>query len=333
MARVLCALSGIEFQVEFLPIPIHTREVAHPIFSLDQKRLIHLIGRWSDGSLDSTQSYLLFLALLNSTEQIEWRTPASRTSQTPSIVANNMEQLVLVVGRCELIRNPRFTLPKFSINQETKDLSNVSHWIESWHNCYTEFLSGNRQADLRAKILRREEALEKLIKDHSKRTGSYVRMLADWAVEAGEFPTGQILGIRICDYWKDIIIKCVSDSQIFTIPRADLEELIEHCEDYIPHGTIYAHALMETLRAGLAKQKNYLGLGDLDLSISETKFRVLSADDSVESANIMAMIDSAPISIPDPKDYPNKIAYLKAKMRYDMSVQYKKSSSNGEVQS
>jgi hypothetical protein len=126
------------------------------------------------------------------------------------------------------------------------------------------------------------------------------------------------------NYWKQIIRKCINKDSIFKIPLIDLEDLIEHCEINIPHGSIYAHTLMELLRAGRDRNKNFLGLGDWDLSSSSISYRIISEEDSVETANFSAILMSAPTTEPRLQEYPSRFAWLKAKVKWDMAQNHQK---------
>lgn len=130
--------------------------------------------------------------------------------------------------------------------------------------------------------------------------------------------------MELSDYWEEIIIKCAKESAIFQIPEADLQELIEHCEDNIVgEGSIHAMALMRHLRRGKAMQQSYLGLGDIDLaSATRTSYRILKPTESAEDANIQNMIDIAPISEPVRKNYPDLVSFIKAKARWNIAQNY-----------
>jgi len=324
--RILCAYSGLEFKVEHFPATLVSREICHPIFYLPQHKLISYIPKWYAGELTATDSYLLYLALLNSTELIEWRVPALKTNKSVGIVAHNIESLASIVSKMNVIKHPAFVLPRFVISPETKTLENSTFWIQTWVDQYNEWSSGYRTRTLDEKITRREEALERLINNSSRTVESYANILADWAILAGNFPksTTEVLGkqVPLCEYWRSIIKACAKNESIFSIPKKDLEELVEYCEEEIPHGSKYAHTLMEFLRNGLRKQKNYLGLGDIDLN-SEVTYRILSPDTSVEDANKQALIDSAPKEEPRESQYPTKISFLKAKLKWQMAESYR----------
>ena len=321
--KILCAYSSIEFTCEHFPCSLTSRESYHPIFNIPQKRLLSFLGKWSSQELTPTDSYLLFLSFLNSSDLVTFRVPAIRTENTDSIIALNMEPLVKILIRLNTVNDPTKIFPRYVITPETKDLTNVSYWIHNWKSAYQDFLDGYVSANESQKLITRETALERLIKNPHKPVSSYSGQLSEWAAVAGQFPTWTTLSpftgrsLTCSEYWKLLISKCTHEESILAVPRIDLEDLLEHCEINIPVGSIYSNLLFQVLRKALEKQKNFLGLGDMDLS--KSTYHILESSDSVEHANLRAMIDSAPEEEPKPESYPTKIAYLKAKMRWSMA--------------
>lgn len=332
MAKILCAISGIQFSCDHVPMYLQSREAHHPIFNLPTPKLLGLYGKWIKQELTEIDSYLLFLALLDSTELMRWTIPAQRNAHTSSIVANNMSQLVHVIGQIDTIKHPSFALAQISISSETKTLENVKHWIESWSAAIVDFKDGYRLSyalqEKNRKLISRENHLSKLIKDQSRDPVEYARIVAQWAAVAGEFPENgttpnPLTGTRtsISDYWKDIITYCLKEEKMFSIPATDIHELIEHCEDNIDHGSIYAHTLMSILRTSIKKQKDFFGLGDFNLPAGPM-FRILDGNANIEDANKLSMIAAAPTSEPRKEQYPNLIGYLRAKAKWDMAQAY-----------
>lgn len=345
MAQITCSYSGILFHCEHMPVSLHSREYHHPLFTLPKKKLLSLSGEWSRGKLTHTESYLLYLSLLHSTDLVIWRTPATYTPRTTSIVANNMESLIHIIGKIDLIQHPSFTLPKFAISYDTSDLSNSYHWIHAWIDKYDEWSQDTKAAARREvvkdRIQRREASLEKLLKTSFSKPDSVANIIANWAEDAGDFPDFLVshplkknVKLPIAEYWKEIIRASVHDDRIWQYPKKDISELIDHCEDHIDHGSIHAHALMKTLRQGLIKQSDYMGFGDVDLAGRTTSFRVLDPSTSAEDANKLAAIQSAPLIEPSRHQYPTSFAYIKAKLKWDMAQRYRNDSgsdqSNGD---
>lgn len=322
--KILCAYSGIEFTCDHFPASLYARESYHPIFNIPQKKLLGYIGKWGAGELTPTDSYLLFLSILKSTDLVNFRVPAIRTTNTDSIIALNMESLVRTVIKLNAVTSPSVVFPQYVISPETKGLENVRYWIENWMEAYKDYQDGYKSAHESSKLIHRENALERLIKNPHKPISSYSTQLAEWAALAGKFPTfviqspfNQSQTITCADYWKLLISKCAREESIFSVRRTDIQELLEHCEDNIPVGSIYSNALFKILRHAIERQKNFLGLGDFDLS--KSTYSLLTDEDSVESANLKAMVESAPEYEPKPESYPSKFLYMKAKLRWDMA--------------
>jgi hypothetical protein len=326
--KILCSLSGVEFTVEHFPGYLTSREVAHPVFSIPQKKLLPYISKWASAELTTTDSYLLFLSILNSSELVEFRVPAARSELTDSIVAQNMEALAKTVSRLNSVTNPSVVFPRYVISPETKYLTNVKYWIENWNDCWNDFQDGySKQLDSR-KLVVREAALERMIKNPHLPLSAYASKIAEWAAIAGDFPenlkTSPFTGekITVSEYWKEIIARCSREESIFSVPQSDIAYLLTHCETNISIGSIYSNALFKVLRHAIDKQKNFLGLGDMDLN--KSKYQILSEDSTTETANLQAMIDSAPDHEPNQSEYPNKLAYLKAKLRWQTARKYTK---------
>lgn len=332
MAKLSCSKSGIVTQVEHLPLAFSAPEFQHPMFQVPQKKLIGLASTWASGTLSDTESYLLYLALLDSTSLIHWRSPARLTPHTSSVVASNMESLLHIIGKINLIHHPSFTLPSFAISPETADLANSNHWIASWTSNYREWydshLDSAAREELKVRLDHREEALTRMIRSATP-VERYASVLADWAAIAGQFPqettphpiSGQ--PIELSEYWKHIIRSAGNDDRLWKFPRKDIVELIDHCEDNIPHGNIYAHTLMKYLREGLRKYDGYDLFGDIDLSASVvrsgTAFAVMPREASVYETNMAAISMTAPETEPKRLSYKTHFEWFKAYTKWKVS--------------
>jgi hypothetical protein len=231
-----------------------------------------------------------------------------------------MEDLILLVGYINCITHPAYVLSKIAITKENHTLSNVHYWIENWTQQIDQFKTGYVSTSEQQDIIRREAALEKLIKSPYKEI-QLAAQIANWAAVAGKFPAFSVnspFGLLSCaEYWKLIIRKCINSESIFSVPASDIQELVEHCEEYIEHGSIYAHTLMSILRNGKEKQTNFLGLGDWESSLS---FVILQSDDSVESANLQLLVQSAPTEEPRITEYPSKFEWYKAHTKWKLAA-------------
>lgn len=337
MAKVLCAISGIEYRCDYMKMYLTSRESHHPIFDIPTQKLLEITPRWMEGDMNPVENYLLYLALFHSTGLMDFRVPAIMCQDTASIVAQNMEPLAKLVERIyqngAARVNDTLHLPHFVISPDTKDLTSSPDWIKIWEEAFKNYEDSYRTATALERLERKESILERWIRDHTKDISSYANRIADWAADAAKFDEHADYIVlnefdkpeRMADYWKRIIIACAKTESIWSIPDVDLRDLIEHCEEHIYHGTIFAHTLMSLLRAGAERKKNFLDLGDIDIGASGTTFRILDATASIEDANKLALIDSAPIEAPKESNYPNKLAYIRAKLKYRMKKDYEES--------
>lgn len=335
MAKILCAISGIQFQCDHVPMMMQAREVAHPIFYMPQKKLFGLYAKWLQGTFSDTDSYLLYLAGFHSTELITWDSPAIRTGETAAIVANHMISLYDCIGRMQQTSSYADIYAAICVNSESKDLANSHIWISVWNKNRKDYDDGYRYQRFQETQKRREAALASIIKNVNAKPEARAKMLSLWARDAGKFPDFQMTHpltnkqIKCSDYWMEIITKCVKDESIFNIPSADIDELIEHCEENISGGSIYAHSLFSLLKLGRQRKTSYLGLGDSD--ISTTRYRIVSSEATVEDINKMAMIDSAPNHEPKRLEYPTELAFFRAQLKYKMAMDYKASQLTGDT--
>lgn len=326
--RVLCAISGLDFEAEHFPGFLANRECVHPIFHMPQKKLLAYTGQFYTASLTPTDKYLLFLAVLNSSDLVDFRCSVVRTPFTPSIIAQNFERLVRIVCKMNAVLNPNVTFPRYILGFETRNLSNVHFWIDNWYESYKEYTSGNLRAYESKKLGERERALERLIKNPHKAIADYATQIADWAIDAGDVNNAFRQQIpnpftskpsSVAEFWRTLIIRAAKQEKLYSIDVKDLEEIIEYYETKLDVlGSIYSHQLLKLLRTAEEKRRNFLGMGDL--TVASASYEILSADDSVEASNMRLMIDLAPTSEPKASDYPDRVSFIRAKMRYQMAL-------------
>lgn len=321
--KVLCSYSGLEFEVQHFPYSLSSGETCHPIFHIPQKKLLSLLGKWASNSFTQEDSYLYTLALLNSSSLIHWYTPAKRTPFTPSLVAQCIQPLASAVIKLNTVTEPERVFPSFAITKETCTLQNLPEWIKDWESAYKDLKDGYRSAHDSRKLLAREAALARLIKSPHAPIPKIAQQIAEWAAQAGDFPRFLIQNpfsprgpqISLRDYWIQLIIRSCKKEQIFSLSGKDLQELLDHCEEHIPLGSIYSQHLFSTLRTTIARNKDFLGIDSLgSYTILED-----NAKKDVEAANILALVNAAPLEPPKREDYPSDFKFLQAKLRYDLA--------------
>lgn len=312
--KIHCQYSGVSFDITGFGSTQLT--YVHPVFAAEPKWLLSRMGAWAAQKYNEEESKLLFLALLHSTDLIEFRHKAEPMN---SVVQLNMEHLARFVGwMCGLSR-PTLTFPKFVIQQDNRSLANVRHWIHVWQEAKDAFESGYTTQHEARKLRDKEAALERLIRNAGKSVEDYAGLLATWAFAASNTPRG------IQDYWRSLF--CLKGVSVYNARAADLDELLDHMEEGLEHGSIYSHATLAHLRLLVKKNRaglNYgLGITDEEFALLETSpFRIIEG--SVEEHNRDAIAATAPVDEPNANQYPSRVAYLRAHAAWKLGQRARK---------
>lgn len=312
---VTCQYSGIDFEV---PNFARMKIVGiHPLFYASIKHLLSRTTDWAAGKLIEQERRILFLSLLKSTDLVEFRVAAVPQD---NIVQLNMESLIRFVGWQHAVRNPAIAFPRFVVSHDTRDLGNFKHWMQAWFDAKKDFEDGYKSYSLGTKLRNREVALERLIKNAQKETTDYSRLLGLWAMDAASVPT------NIREAWMELFT--LKGLHIYNARAADLDELVEHMEEELEHGSIYANACLKHVRILRAKNKAGLNFGlgipdeeleKLDLASLEDKPYTI-IEDEILTYNTRLGAAGAPVTEPRPNDYPNRLFYLRARAAYTLAL-------------
>lgn len=289
----------------------------HPMMHLPVHTLVSRMGDFFRGSMSEVECKVLFIAMLKATGQVDFKMNAQPEIST---VYKYMESLANMLQWHEAIENRSIKLPMYSINNATKDLENINHWIgawndikESWKLGYAQSISAKRALD---ELVRREEVLSRLIKSYTKKSTDYAWLLARWALLASKAPK------ELHELWTKLFK--LKGIEVYNGEYTnDLSELVEHMENNLHHGTIYAHEVLKHIRHLYhLNQSGDFGLGipsgtDLDHTLQNPYTFV---EEDVEKHNRALAVASAPDSEPKPEQYGNKIEYIRAKAAYRLAM-------------
>ncbi len=334
MAHILCTYSGLNLRIDHFPLYASANESCHPIFEFESHKLIPFYeSHYLENRLSKEETYLLYLALFKSTGFVDFRNAAILSDASYSVIINTIHDLVQMTQRIQILGEERcrstLDLPRFIVSYETRDLSCASDWLRIWNDNYADYQQGYRTTTAIAKISRLESSLERNIKNKLKDISSYAGMLANWAEAAANFPRYEAanekdLSEPLNEYWKRLIRWCATEEYTYTLISKpvcyDIEDLIEFCEDNLEHGNIQAYTLMALLRSVQSKKFAVSSLGTIDIDSTHT-YKILRPEDGVEEANMLELILNAPKSEPKEFQYPNKLAYIKAKARWNQAVE------------
>lgn len=313
MAKLKCAISGLTFSISSVPITIsETSGYFHPIFAAENKQLYSLYVKYLANQLTETDSYLLFLAFMHSTDKIKWNYPAKCNPNKPTtkaLVANNIQQLIRVIETTNLITHPKFKQPGFSVNKDNCNLLQVPNWIKAWEHNIVAFNNNYYSERIYEKLKKVENKLTNFL--HSSMSPEeYVFAVANWAALAADFPKDK------AEDWKKIIRSCYNKKKMFATPLATLREIKSYCEENIELGSIHSYSLFGALKTGIANHSDFLGMD----TISNLGYTLLSLDTTKNEQEIQSIKAKATLEPPNRLDYASNFEYIKAKLRYKVAI-------------
>ena len=326
MARITCAISGIRFQCSFLDnvsIP-HKEGYFHPTFALPHEILHKLYDKHCNGDLNHTDSYLLFIAFLHSSNKIIWEHPANlnpNDSSTRQLVENNITQLIKVLAKSEMIKHPSFEQPKFKVTYETSLLHQIPNWIEAWEDNIAFFHRNSASIRQQQTLMEIENKFSYHINSGNS-PDKYTHIIANWACEAASFPP-----LR-AESFKKIIRSCFNINAMFNTDLDLIKEVKDYCECNIDAGSVHFHILSEVFNAGIARHKDYLGISSIgrgyDILPSPHSTVANKEKEKEIKSQLHDMATTANENEPVSKDYPDSISFLKAQLAFRLAKNLKK---------
>lgn len=330
MAKVTCTISGIKMEMpEFSKLHInHTVGYIHPIFVANKKQLMALYKLYAKGECTAKESYLLFLALIHSTGKVKWNATVTldwNSKSGQAFIANTINRLVNSLEKTSVIQHPKFKQPRFVVNMYNSDLSTIHNWVRAWRDNIEAFIANRISLDQHAKLVKVQNKLTHMILTDTS-SPTYVTVLSEWAAMASNFPKEKE------EEWKKAIRYCFNPKKIFSVNSSTLKEIKEHCETNLELDSIHYSEVMDCLKEGINNQINILGssLLDLDAQVSLSmnedslaKAKLAKASIEKEEKLIGNIVSNAPTKEPVESDYPNKAAYIKAKVAYKIAASRK----------
>lgn len=332
--KVICSLSGTEFEINtYHHDPVQNKRIyhnhfkslnitdRHPIFTCSTEKLLEFASTWAARKLSKIESRLLFLALLNSTGLVVFRTIAIPSDKT---VQNNMELLLKTVTWQSAISPALMKLPKFIISHDTRHLTFITNWLNTWNEHRAAWQKGTNLRTLSDKLEARERILERLIKSSSKNTTEYAGRLASWAFDASGLPNKTDVDKSLREHWLEIFKTKGFD--IYNIKTADLEDMIDWFERNLIdfQGSIQAAEVLKHVRMLL--NKNVRGLSSELGEFSETTFEIIS--DDIEEHNKRVIAANAPAAEPFEHQFKSRVEYLRAKSAWTLASSAKAAQAN-----
>jgi len=333
--KVICPKSGLSY---YANVGYGIAISPHPIFSLPLSKLIAQLEDWASGKLTGTDEYLLGLAFL-AKAPTHWTSPTKQEQAGP-IITTNLESLSKVVLRLHTLSLE--DVPSFVINKNTAGLEQLPNWINVLNEALAAQVATVRAGRIAGRIARQEESITKLINRGLDRSGSKLAgLVASWAAIAGDFPTFKTVvqgkEVTCSVYWQSIIQIAWTGNYIAALQNgvtpSDVKELIEHCEDQIPHGSTHSYLLMKTLRGLYDLISEFRPVSpivvnepDADITDGADSKETITSTNANNSTTITTVTSTetlaAAIPLPEParNQFKSQMDYLRARIKWQQSV-------------
>lgn len=314
--KVICRYSGVEFRAEHFNF---TSIGEHPLYSLPIEKLLGLFRIWVNSDIEAaklsqTETKMLFIAFMKATDLIDFTVPASPDYE---LTIRFMPKIVEFVIFRQTIPDVEIRFPRISINELTRSCRNMSDWLDVWFTRKADYMISHRQEYLNQKLQQSEEILMKLIKSPMGDQARKIGRLAQWALIASDAPK------HMHEKWTGLFK--LKGLELFKADTDDLENLLGYMETKLPTGGMFAFETLRHLRELFARNSKgiFYNLSDGDDSLDpfeleKNPWRFI--EDDLETINIKVAAAAAPLSEPVLSEYPNKVAYLQAKARFNLAL-------------
>lgn len=321
--NVTCPKSGVRFSIPHFNLPHLYSSHEHPIFGLTTDQLIGLFEHTCDPDFTILDHYLLGLALLSKLPSI-WHVAADRESGE-SIVLGNLSSLARILVKIKSARLTESMIPTIVINKDTRDLKNLPNWIRAYESAFADATNNSAAFRKDKQVARLESTLDSMIKKGFEKNKTRIsKVVSTWASVTGDFPA------HVKTLWCEMIeISFQADFMQVLAGKAslaDYDELVEHCEDYIPHGSTLASVLMRKIRdaremvrefeaPSKASQLRRLANADLESISGSDSSQHSSSSGNLETSGLVFK----PVNLagaPDRANYPDQISYLRDRVRW-----------------
>lgn len=333
--KLSCPYSGIRYTVSD---GFGSGRAIHPVFQIPLKYLcstqleVYLAGRLNTKELHLYGSVLLYHLPIQ-----YWNAPLESPEILEKFWKLYIARIAKVAARLEAYDKSLF--PQYVISKETKKLGSFPDYLCTLEKMIDD--SAFSPAETR-RIIYQSYISNKILEilrtvDHRHRERKKLpELVAQWAGSVGEFPTYAVTyngsQIPLAEYWKHLITFAFNESSssallkaasTYDIKAADYVELLEHCVQHIPFGSLHIDTLVERLRGAIEilnefrpqKMVESVGVSSIASVLNES-----GSGTVVSSVNSISTVSTVSLTEPKRHEYKSQIEYLKARIAWSNKV-------------
>lgn len=306
-----------------------TGSAIHPATLVPLKKLVTQLPDYTSERIlldTDTPRYLYLLSWFNCLPSVTYRDPAVPARDYPALLAcqDTLFKTVLAVAQY-----PRIEFPSIVVSNASPISGCLANWLAAIGQVVSDQKIRAKTQRRNIEVARMEETLDRITSHHTANsTPRAAKLVASWAAKVADFPTDVVTApdgkstMLLSDLWQTIIHQSFVDSPLSLLSAnilpADLSELIEYCEDNIPHGTQHAYQLMKRLRAMESLLNELSGKPQrTDTSVGQSRTVGTTHKSQPENASAGTSIN---VAEPNRKHYPSVVAYLKARVVWQQGM-------------
>lgn len=337
MSKIICPISGIELYKSDYMLGFHsyTLEDTHPIFKAKKSLIltVDILHRFQSAP-SWIEKKLYYLAVINTTELVEFRVPAYPEPYTMEYTFEQLCKLAKWIDYARYGIPERLVFPRYLVTTDNNKLQNISSWISALYdirNIWTEKL---KDEDLKREINESSARIEMEFRNASIIGQAFTRPLAKWALEIADCPENKfqeylhLLQTPLTEAW------CL-DYKLVREVRELLQEELPVTNDQAIAVLHQAKLLYEASIRGLSnleqseENENDEDSNSLSMSVDTSKpmrdgsknrpYKIKPSNISFEIINEEPILNLQDLP-PEPQraDYPKPFQYLQAKAKWDL---------------
>jgi hypothetical protein len=311
--KTLCLYSGVTLYKTPHLLGLTLADI-HPIFRAKKKLIIcpDMVFRFMK-STDIEEKKLIFLAILNTTELVEFRVPAMPSART---VEKNFFNLMHTAGWlafAEATYKAVVAFPQFVVNEQTADLESLSAWIRSCEDIKDQIIKRDINRERAASLEQKAAEIKKEINNATFLHRAFTPALARWALDFAQLKRTD----ERYNQWVKILCSPLSEAWVYDLET--LREIEDYLEEELPAEHPQVISVMAQIRTFILECKKGFTEFAVFNEHDETGESFTIVDDETGLTTPSKHLVDVPTTEPRQSDYPTKVAYLIATAKWRLA--------------
>jgi hypothetical protein len=333
--KTICQKSGLPIWKSDLLLGFDLAD-EHPIFKAKRSLILNKDTIFKFGKAENAdEKRLWFLSVLNATYLVEFQYPAAPSLRTMEANFYRLMFLAQWTSFAEYKLAKIVSFPQYIIRKDNANLENIRSWLDAIDDIREKVNKKELERDKNAALLQREMEIKKELGEANFVGKAFTPKLAKWALELCD------ITFRHDDYSKWMKILCTPLNEAWIYNLEDLYEVQSLFQEGLPNLEGNPQAISVMFQVGQLIKECKRGFTEFSLieTDSETAdFEIVEeertgsiTDESVTRKihRINQHLKEVPTDEPRKEDFPNKVAFLIAKAKWELA-QGKKNRELGE---